>query len=835
MERVLDLALDSDPAQWAGILDEHCSGDPELRREVEALLGRYQSAQRFLASPPATAAAALVREARGTEYTRDGGRVGVWKLVRRIGHGGTSIVFLAERDDGRFDQQVALKLLRPGGHDSEIDQRHFRVEQQILASLSHPNIARLFDGGVTADGLPYLVMELVDGEPIDRYCSARGLSVRERLGIFATVAEATQYAHRNLVVHRDLKPSNILLTRDGQVKLLDFGLAKLLDPSGGDARSSATVQHRMTPEYAAPEQVRGTGATTLTDVYQLGAVLYELLAGKLPFGTREQGTHDLERAILDRDPPPPSSVASLPALRGDLDAIVLKALRKEPEQRYASAQDLAEDVRRHLSGHPVLARRQTAGYLARRFARRHGWGLAATVAGIIAVAGYAVTVTVQRANVTRALAQATVEAKKAEQVTDLMLGLFQESEGGRAFTDTVTARALLDRGILRAREMAAQPVVQGQMLDVIGQLHAQLGDYERARAAFEEALPIRRQALGNDHTDVALTLFNLGQAAYRRGDFAAATATHREGLAIRRRALGGTHALTLQSLYWLGNSVHESGDAASARPLFDEWAAAVSSAPGEMTLERADELVNLGQMKVMSGAYTEAEALFRQAVRGREALLGPRHPSLGTALHQVGMALRNQNRMDEAEAALREGIAILRAAYPDGHPELAMALRSLGITFQRAGRNLTEATELYREVERIYRRFNGDDHAFVGNAMVDLGAVHVQQGLHAAAEPYYREAIRIYQARMGEQSLMAFVGKVGLAEVLRVRGASAEAESLALAGYEAFRTRRMPGTGEIAKRHALETLVKLYEQQGREAEAAKYRALLAAAGPPTPG
>jgi serine/threonine protein kinase len=380
MQEVLDVALESDPASWPSILDESCSADPELRREVEALLARLGTAEGFLDSPPAALAAALVAEAReqSSAETYEDRRIGPYRIVRQIGRGGMARVFLAERADGHFEQRVALKLLRPG-LDSEIDQERFRAERQILASLNHAHIARLLDGGVTGDGQPYLVLEHVEGQPIDVFCEQRALSVRQRLELFLTVAGATQAAHRSLVVHRDLKPSNILVSVDGVVKLLDFGLAKLLEPGVGSDRSPATRtgQRWMTPEYAAPEQIRGEPITTLTDVYQLGAVLYQLLTRQLPFAACRHPVANLEAAVLQEDPAPPSAVVATAnaehgrLLRGDLDAIVLKAMRKEPEERYGSPDELARDIGRHLRGEPVLAQRQTAAYRARRFVRRH--------------------------------------------------------------------------------------------------------------------------------------------------------------------------------------------------------------------------------------------------------------------------------------------------------------------------------------------------------------------------------------------------------------------------------------------------------------------------------
>ena len=372
VERVLDLALAEDPRQWSAVLEASCSGDPALRAEVESLLRHAPDAERYLSAPPAALAAAIVAETRDAEARDIGRRIGAYRLVEEIGRGGMARVFLAERVDGQFEQRVALKLLRPG-LDTDLDQARFRAERQILAALNHPNIARLFDGGVTDDGVPYLVLEYVDGKAIDRYCSDLGLSFRQRLEIFLPVVEAVQYAHRNLVVHRDLKPSNILVTPDGRVKLLDFGLAKLLGPTSDDAVTLTTPGQRwMTPEYAAPEQVSAATVTTLTDIYQMGAVLFELLAGTPPFGRRAQGMVALERAILHDEPPPPSSAgAAYKPLRGDVDAIVLNALRKEPERRYSSATVFGEDIQNFLNGQPVRARPDTILYRARKLVRRN--------------------------------------------------------------------------------------------------------------------------------------------------------------------------------------------------------------------------------------------------------------------------------------------------------------------------------------------------------------------------------------------------------------------------------------------------------------------------------
>jgi serine/threonine-protein kinase len=354
--------------------------------------------------------------------------------------------------------------------DSEIEHERFRAERQILASLNHPNIARLLDGGVTESGVHYLVLEYVDGKQIDIYCDEHGLDVRQRVALFLSVIDGTAHAHRNLVVHRDLKPSNVFITADGTVKLLDFGLAKLLESQDSNRTARTTLPGRrwMTPEYAAPEQIMGALVTTLTDVYQLGATLYELLAGVPPFGRRDGNLQNLQQSVVKTDPDPPSAQAyelRRRALRGDLDAIVLKALRKEPEQRYASAQALADDLRKYLSGHPVAARRQTAAYRAVRFARRHRALLLGTLAIAIVLGAYITTVTIDRIRIRSALNEATAGTHKAEQVTDFMLGLFDESQAGQSFSDTITARALLNRGLSRAQQLSELTELSAIMVD----------------------------------------------------------------------------------------------------------------------------------------------------------------------------------------------------------------------------------------------------------------------------------------------------------------------------------------------------------------------------------
>jgi serine/threonine-protein kinase len=503
VDELLDAALTREPAQWSALLDERCSGDPELRREVEAMLVHVDTARRLLDSPPGAVAAAIV----GSEATartdvpdqHAGERVGHYRLVHEVGRGGMSRVYLAERADGQFEQRVAVELLRPG-LDSDLDLVRFRAERQILASVSHPNISRLLDGGLTDDGRPYLVMEYVEGVPIDEYCSTRGLGLSDKLTLFTTVVEATQYAHRSLVVHRDLKPSNVLITSDGVVKLLDFGLAKLLERDAmPNARPTTRTGHRwMTPEYAAPEQIRGEPVTTLTDVYQLGVILYELLSGRLPFTGQGGNLHELEQAILEREPVPPSVAGTNKAVAGDLDAIVLKAIRKEPEHRYASAAALAEDIQRFLSGHPVRARSGTRGYRVRKFVRRHRASVAAgslTAIALIAATGFSLA---QMREARRQRDVAVQEARRQQAMSDIQSVLAGDSRGPDGRTLSIVERIDLARAVLTQRFRTEPAIVVETLSDLSSRLYdVGLREDERrllARAqaiARERALPVQ--------------------------------------------------------------------------------------------------------------------------------------------------------------------------------------------------------------------------------------------------------------------------------------------------------------------------------------------------------
>jgi serine/threonine-protein kinase len=835
---LLDEALELSDADRSSWLDDLRSSAPSLAAELTSLLSSESAAERdqFLAEPRPLPLAGL--------------ELGPWTLERPIGHGGMGSVWLARRTDGRFEGQAAVKflnfaLLTPRGEE------RFRREGSMLARLSHVGIARLFDAGVASAGQPYLVLEHIEGQRIDAFADERCLTIADRIRLVRQVLSAVAHAQANLIVHRDIKPSNILVTADGTAKLLDFGIATLLGSEAGEERTALTGEGRaLTPEYAAPEQLRGEAITAGTDVYAIGVLLYILLTGRHPFDVAGRSAAEIERIVSDIDPPKPSACfvpgsddldnrarvrGAAPErlrrrLRGDLDAVLLKALHTDPARRYATAAAFADDLDRILDGRPVLARPDRSGYRVRRFIGRHRLRVAVAAIGGVLLAGYVVTVIMQREQIQRALGESMLSTQRAEQVTDFMMGLFEAAEGGRVLTDTVTARDLLSRGVAQAQQISAQPALQAQMLDVIGRLYTELGEYDRARPLVEEALAIRRQLYGEDHPDVATSLESLASVVDLKQDVTTAVTLRRQALELRRRVSGPDHPKTIDALYYLAFALHRARSDSVAWPLFEEWLAATEHQPREVTGRRATQLEAAGAIAEQRGQVNRAESMFRESLAIRRDLYGPRHPLVAVAFGQLGDALDQLGRKAQADTMHREAVAILREAYPDGHPLLAGELRAWAFFLQRLGR-FPESVEPLREVLALRQRFTGEQSIDVAVARLDVA--HALTGVAQArdagapsreAEGLARQAEQTLVALLGRDNAMVVWARVILGDALRSQGRLAEAEPLLVAGYERF---KVPRPFTISWRgNAIAALARLREAQGRTEEARELRAMI---------
>ncbi|HTJ24129.1 MAG TPA: tetratricopeptide repeat protein [Gemmatimonadaceae bacterium] len=869
---VLDAALSREPKHWPAVLDAACAGAPDLRREVEELLARVDRARAFLESPPTAAAAAVVAETKHAQPSESGRRIGAYQIAHEIGRGGMSRVFLAHRADGQFEQRVALKLLRPG-LDTEIDQARFRAERQILASLNHPNIARLLDGGLTDSGQPYLVLEYVDGHPIDAYCDANALSIRERLRLFLMVAEATQYAHRNLIVHRDIKSSNIFVSVDGAVKLLDFGLAKLLEPDayGRESSRMQTVAHWMTPEYAAPEQIRREAVTTLTDVYQLGAVLYRLLTGRLPFTTANGDLHELQAAVLRGDPMPPSAaIAGADAargrlLRGDLDAITLKALRKEPVERYASVDALGDDVRRYLSGHPVLARRITPLYRMRRFVRRHRIEtVAATGISLSVLVGAGVAMwQARRAARERDLAAAA--SRESQAVTSFVMGLFNASDPTVARGDPLSAVELVRRAVARADLLDAEPLAHARMLEVTARLYQSLGRYTEAFAILQRAIAIRRalrpgnpaelaaalgqmselllrlgryaaadsvarqalelqqRTLGRENPAVAGTLHQIASIAIYLGRLQVAERSQREALAVSQQAFGENDSLTAERQLQLGAIFRREGRMADAEREFRGGLASLSRALGPDNPQVADAMMALAYLlDEVRGRYAEADTLYRRAIQIRRRAFGETHPLFAASL--LDYAELMSRRGDRAAAVLpaRQAVDIVIREYGVENSVVAVQSSRLAAILYRAG-NVDEAARLYRRSIATTRRLRGPDHENLTGLKLGLAQIMIDHRDYVGADSLIRDAIRIRELAGGPDNPGTAPAEGLLGMLMTREGKYAAADSVlrhSLAVLE-----RQVGRDYPDVRQLYGYLADLEDARGRRAEASRYRAI----------
>src|SRR5499427_2850722 len=589
----LDEALEIPTRGRGAWLESIFARDAALAGDLQKLLVEHDliHESRFLEQPVLPASRAAQTQSLA------GQTIGAYRHSSLIGQGGMGSVWLAERCDGRFEGRVAVKLLNIAliGRAGEA---RFRREGTILARLTHPHIARLIDAGVTPTAQPYLILEHVAGVNIDRYCDEHALSIEARVRLFLDVLEAVSHAHANLIVHRDIKPANVLVSDDGRVKLLDFGIAKLLEGDSEWDRAGASPLTRdagsaLTPEFAAPEQVAGGAVTTATDIYALGVLLYVLLTGQHPAGDAVQSPATLIHAIVDTQPrrvsdavvsenESPETLAHHASrcgttsnrlrriLRGDLDTIVAKALRKQPADRYGSATAFADDLRRFLRHEPISARPETLGYRTARFVRRHARGVTMAVAVALVLSG-------STAFYTRRLAQerdrAQREAAKATKVSELMIGLLTGADpiARRATGEGPTVRGLLDAGAEQAqRELVDQPDVQAEILTVLGRVYRRLGVFDKAEGLLEQALVVGRSVYGSEHVRLAQTLNDLGVLLTDKGDYAGAARNLELAVTMRRKLLGPEHADVAVTLVELGRVYQDQGLNQRAEPLLRE-------------------------------------------------------------------------------------------------------------------------------------------------------------------------------------------------------------------------------------------------------------------------
>lgn len=885
-ERVQELfhgALEVPEAGRREWLEARAGGEPALVEAVLALLAEDARSSPLLDGNLPSAAARIL-----TLPTRIPDRVGPYRILEKLGEGGMGVVYLAERPD--LGSRVALKVLRDATL-SPARRERFAAEERTLARLNHPGIARIYDADALPDGTPFFVMEWVDGLPITDHCRAIGAPVAERLRLFREVCDAVLHAHRQAVIHRDLKPSNILVSRDGAVKLLDFGIARRLDDleSGHATRTGLRL---MTPAYAAPEQIAGGTPGVYTDVYALGVLLYELLAGRLPFDLSDRTPSEAERLVLGGDPPRPSeAVASeglerrapgAPPARGEedggggvqasreawreLDVLCLTAMHRDLERRYRSVEALARDVDHFLAGRPLEARPDSAPYRVRKFLRRNRRPVAVAVALAGLVAGLVGFYTVRLAAARDA---ALAEAARAQRIQGFMTRLLSGGDEVAGPADSLRVITLLDRGVREAGALAAEPAIRAELLEMLGGLYRGLGELERADSLLESSLAQRRVLFGPDHPQVAASLLALAELRVAQGALDAALERANQGMALVRQHLPPDHPGRLRATITVATILQARGSYAESIQVLEDALAHLpggegASADRALALEQlanghyyagdyptadslnrtlldlnremygpdhpavADILVNLGAIRGQQGLPVPAEEFYRQALAIMEGFHGPDHPRTASTLSGLSRVLFSQGRLDEAADAARGALEVLERVHGPAHPRVATVLNSLGgIEYQRD--NLAEAGILYDRTERIYREVYGGDHAFIAVALSNRANVSYGQGRYRDAEELLREAESILLRTVGPDHFETAVVRVKLGRMLARQDRWVEAEASSRSAYDFLSRQDPPPAGWLGTARA--DLSVIYDRLDRADDAARMRREMEGAEP----
>lgn len=812
VDAVFDAVLDLPPGEQTAYLERACAGDPELHNEVRALLRAHRRSAGILEAPAARVAALLDDVESPSAPVAP--RIGPFRIVHELGQGGMGRVFLAERADGQFEQRVAIKVIRDATPGMV---RRFLAERRILALLEHPHIARLIDGGVTDDGLPYFAMEYVAGEPIDTYGASQALSLEARLTLIADTCEAVSWAHHHLVIHRDLKPSNILVTSSGEVKLLDFGIAKFVGAAGRDDDWTRTGYRVLTPDFAAPEQIRGEAISTATDVYALGVLLYLLLTAERPYELRGKSAAEIERTICDIVPPRPSSVAPSAwrrRLRGDLDLIVMTALQKNPERRYQSPDALADDLRRFHAGRPILARPDSAPYRIGKFVTRHRTAVLTAAVLLAALVGAA-----SRERVLRTRAE--VEARKAQEVGAFLVGVFDVADPyALQATDgaNVTARELLDRGATRLDStLGGQPEVQAELRGVLGRIYANLGLYDTATALLERALAQRRALVGPMDRGVATDMDRLGWALVAQDRYAEAEPLLRDALEYRRRLLGNGDLATAESLDHLATLYEQRGELDQAEPLHREALAIRRSRLGDTAVLVSASLNNLGVLMFRRSRYAEAESLYRRALDIDVRQLGEHHVTTAETMQNLAQALQLRGDLTEAERYYRRSLAAKRIVLGNAHPSVTIGLNNLAAMLARQLDRLDEGEALTREALALDRQLFGERHSFVAQSLANLGVILRLKGDFDEAEVLLHQAMDINRSLFGDQHQTLAADYSHLAQIALQRDDLATA--VRFAGEALAQYRALLGDDHYNTVVTMGSAARMLAEAGRAAEA----------------
>ncbi len=872
-------AADLPPQEQRAFLKNACGDDDKLAAEILTLLAEDSQGSSLLDRDVAHIAGQVFDESAATSLAFK--EFGPYRIKQMLGEGGMGVVYLAERSD--LGTQVAIKFLRDAWL-SPARRERFASEQRTLAQLNHSSIARLYDADTLDDGTPWFVMEYVEGVALTEYCRRNQCSIERRLQLFRAVCEAVLYAHQHAVIHRDLKPSNILVKNDGSVRLLDFGIAKQIENLETPVEQTRDGLRLMTPAYASPEQFRGERVGIRADVYSLGVILHELLAGRLPFDFSNRSAAEAEKIIAGQAPEKPSAVANrakesqlatdarTPSASktawADLDVLCLTAMHKDEARRYQSVEALIRDIDHYLKGEPLEARLDSLRYRAGKFVRRNRRSVIAAAAVVTVILGVVVFFTVRLAIARNA---ALAESARTQRIQQFMSNLFQGGDEAAGPSDDLRVITLLDRGVQEARALDADPKVQSELYQTLGEIYQKLGKLDQADSLMHSALEERKSIFGADSREVAESLVALGLLRADQAKLDDAERLVREGLAMSKRHLPANHPDVAKGTAALGKVLEDRGEYDQAIQVLNEAVRLQSSGAADATVtpelasslselantqfyaghygasealnervlgmnrqlygERhplvADTLINLGAIQLDLGHYKEAEAFDRQALEIDRAFYGNDHPETASAMTILGRALVYEQRYDEAADLLQQALAIQERVYGKVHPRVATVLNDLGTAALHQGK-LDDAEADFQRMADICRQVYGNKHYLVATALSNIASVEMERKQYAQAEEIYRDVVRRYTEALSPNHPNTGIARIKLGRALLRQQRYTEAEVESRAGYEILIKQTNPTISWL--QNARQDLAEEYTALGRPADTAKFKAEFALSG-----
>lgn len=849
VKTIFEKALELEVDKRNDFINSECKNNEELKREVLSLLNVYDETSEFLEVSPN-----IMDPLEDISSFKDsfiGKRISNYVIEDVAGVGGMGIVYKGRRDDKEFEQLVAIKILKH--HlNSEYALKRFKIERQTLAKLQHPNIARLLDGGTTDEGLPYLVMEYIDGVSLIDYCDSKNLNIKQRLELFKLVCGAIQYAHQNLIVHRDIKPGNVLVDKEGRPKLLDFGIAKLIDEDISEDRTQLTKpgMWHLTPEYSSPEQIKGETVTTKSDIYSLGILLYQLLTGHQPYKITSASPIALSKLITEGSVLKPSdkfqtteeitlfdgSIKQITPksvslarnekpekiyhhLKGDIDNIILKAIHKDPARRYESVEQFSEDIRRHLIGLPVIARSDTVGYRLTKFIQRHKVGFASSIIFILFLIGSAIMIAWQANIAADERDKAQIEAQKSEEVNSFlqrMLSSVDPSELGR----DVKVYDILDKASKDIEtSFKDQPEVEASIRSTIGNTYVNLGEYDKAKPFLDKALEINQKVYGPESEQVAFNIHDFALYYDWVGEYKIADSLYNKSIKILRKVLKQPTKRFADALnnYGIIKMYFEKYD--EAEKLFTEAIDIALSAYGEKNTTTATFMNNLALNYTDAGNLDEAEKYYKKSMKILIELLGENRPEIGTIYNNLAYLSVLKKNYKMAEDYLIKSYNLKRTLKGEDHSDVGLALNNLGVINFRMG-NYNKAEQYLIDAITQYRKSFDDNHPRVALSQYWLGKVYLETGRLKKSEEYLKSSLTTRIKKLPEENKDIWRSKTELGICLLKQKKYKEAEKLLLPALKYYKANFFSDTEQLTRLY--ENIIKLYQSTGDLEKSGEY-------------